>query len=79
MIGRKMHLIQTLAKLIHRKVMWQSPYQSRRKAMPTMIAKSLTVQCSAFLNTFHRQYMKAAIQRNHSRHAASITTPTMAV
>ena len=54
-------------------------YLSRRKATPTTNASSRTVQCSAFTKTFQRQYMKAAIHRNHSRKAANITTPMMAV
>ena len=54
-------------------------YLSRTKATPTTTARTLMVQCSAFLNTFHKQYKKAANHRNHSRNAASITSPTMAV
>lgn len=37
------------------------------------------VQCSAFMKTLTRQYMKAAIHRNHSNNAMSITIPTMIV
>lgn len=43
------------------------------------MAKTLIVQCSAFWKTFQRQYMNAAIHKNHSRKAAIMTTPTMDV
>lgn len=50
-----------------------------RKPMEMRTARTFTVQCSDFLNTFQRQYMNAPIHRHHSRSAASITKPTMAV
>ena len=49
------------------------------KETPTTRQRNLIDQCSAFRKTFTRQYTKAASQRNHSRHAISITTPTMLV
>jgi hypothetical protein len=54
-------------------------YLNSKKAVPTMIERSRIVQCSAFMNTLTKQYMKAAIHRNHSNTAASITKPTIAV
>ncbi len=44
-----------------------------------MTARTLIVQCSAFLKTLYRQYKNAAIHKNHSNRAASIITPIIAV
>jgi len=85
MMGRKMHLewCQSYLALpithsFHGGRRGSLYLNSKNKA-PTTNANNLTVQCSALINTFHRQYMKAAIQRNHSRRAASMTTPMMDV
>lgn len=43
------------------------------------MAKTLIDQCSAFLKTLYKQYQNAAIHRNHSRVAANMRRPTMAV
>ncbi|KAK5628039.1 hypothetical protein RRF57_003753 [Xylaria bambusicola] len=55
------------------------PYRKAKNRMDMMTARTLMVQCSAFLKTLYRQYMKAAIHKNHSRTAASMITPTIAV
>jgi hypothetical protein len=55
------------------------PYLNNKKAVPTRTERSRIVQCSAFMNTFTKQYMKAAIHKNHSNTAANMTKPTMAV
>lgn len=49
------------------------------KAIAMTTARTLTDQCSAFWYTFTKQYINAANQRNHSRNAATITEPTIAV
>lgn len=55
------------------------PYLSSMKPTAMMTVSTLTVQCSDFLKTFHRQYINAPIHRTHSSNAATINKPTMDV
>ena len=83
-MGRKMHLASRHSEHAPYVYACRGPrhgetYRSRKKAVPMKTARTLTVQCSAFWKTFHKQYMKAATHKNHSRKAANMTRPTMLV
>lgn len=59
------------------RLIWLRSITYLRSVNPNIInnASNRMLQCSAFWNTFTRQYKKAASQRNHSRNAAIITLP----
>lgn len=54
-------------------------YLKMAKADPIITHSIRMDQCSAFKKTLARQYMNAANQRNHSKKAISMISPTIDV